>query len=111
MCSDDGINHSRLRELSEWFKKRECEESFVQQQIGRVRMLDREALLRESGKQINQEREDRAPFVTTYHPAISSMMKVVHKLHPILRSTEEHRKVFPEPPFITFRRYKHLKTF
>ena len=72
-------------------------------------MLDREALIRDGDKQRNQEREDRVPLVTTYHPALSSMMKVVQKLHPILKSTEEHRKVFPEPPFIAFRRCKNLK--
>ena len=65
-------------------------------------MLDREALIRDSDKQRNQEREDRVPLVTTYHPALSSMMKVVQKLHPILKSTVEHRKVFPEPPFFFF---------
>ena len=92
-----------MGEISEWFKKRGYEESFVQQQIGRVRMLDREALIRDGDKQRNQEREDRVPLVTTYHPALSSMMKVVQKLHPMLNSTEEHRKVFHEPPFIAFR--------
>ena len=72
-------------------------------------MLDREALIRDSDKQRNQKRGDRVPLVTTYHPALSSMMMVVQKLHPMLKSTEEHRKVFPEPPFISFRRCKILK--
>ena len=74
-----------LGELSEWFKERGYEESFVQQQIGRVRMMDREV------------------------PALASMMRMVQKLHPMLKSTDEHRKVFPEPPFIAFRRCRNLK--
>jgi len=65
--------------------------------------LNREALNRCSDKQKNQDREDRVPLVTTYHPALSSIMRVVHNLHPMLKSTEEHKKVFPEPPFIAFR--------
>ena len=60
-------------------------------------MLDREALIRDSDKQRNQEREDRVPLITTCHPALSSMMRVVQKLHPMLKSTEENRKVFNEP--------------
>ena len=72
-------------------------------------MLDREALIRDSDKQRNQEREDRVPLVTTCHPTLSSMMKVVLNFHPMLKSTEEHRKVFPEPSFIAFRRCKNLK--
>ena len=51
----------------------------------------------------------REARITTYHPALSSMMKVVQKLRPMLKSTEEHRKVFPEPPFIAFRRCRDLK--
>ena len=37
------------------------------------------------------------------------MMKVVQKLRPMLKSTEEHRKVFPESPFIALRRSKNFK--
>ena len=37
------------------------------------------------------------------------MMKLVQKLHSMLKCTEEHRKVFPESPFIAFRRCKNLK--
>ena len=75
------------------FKERGNEDSFVQQQIGRVRVLDGEALTRDSDKQRNQEREDRVPLVTTYHPALSYMIRVVQKLHPMLKFNEEHRKV------------------
>ena len=79
ICSDDSSFQSRLGELSESFKERGNEESFVQQQISRVRVLDGEALTRDSDKQRNQEREDRVPLVTTYHPALSYMMRVVQK--------------------------------
>ena len=37
------------------------------------------------------------------------MTRVVQELHHMLKSTEEHRRVFPEPPFIAFRRCKNLK--
>ena len=51
----------------------------------------------------------RIPLVTTDHPALSSMIRVLQNLHPMLKSNEEHRKVFPEPPSIAFRRCNNLK--
>ena len=77
--------------------RREGVRTHVQQQIGRVRVLDGEALTRDSDKQRNQEREDRVPLVTTYHPALSYMIRVVQKLHPMLKFNEEHRKVSKYP--------------
>jgi len=91
-------------ELAGWFKEKEYEESLVQQQIERVRGLDREALISCRDKQEGQEKENRAPLVTTYHPALRSMMKVVQELHPMLKSTKEHRKLFCQPPILAFRR-------
>ena len=51
----------------------------------------------------------RVPLVATYHPALNSLGKVPRRLHPMLTNSEEHRKVFPEPPLIAFRRCKNLK--
>ena len=109
ICSDENIFKSRLAELKGWFKGRGYEESFIQQQIDRVRGLDREALVITRDKEEDQGREGRVPLVTTYHPALSSIMGVAQRLHPMLVTSEEHRKVFPEPPFIAFRRCKNLK--
>ena len=39
------------------------------------------------------------------------MVRVVQKLDPMLKSTEKHREVFPEPSFIAFTDVKILKTF
>ena len=41
ICSDDSSLQSTLGELSEWFKERGYEESFIQQKIGRARGFDR----------------------------------------------------------------------
>ena len=54
-------------------------------------------------------RMGRFPMVTTYNPAFSSIVGVVKTLHPLLMSTEEHRKVFLELPFIAIRRCKNLR--
>ena len=98
-----------MEELSDWFKERGYEESFVQQHIGRVWVVDRETPTRDSDKQKSHEREDRAQLVPTHHPTLSSMIRVVQKLHPMLKSTAEHRKASPEPTIIAFRWCKNLK--
>ena len=48
---------------------------------------------------LNQGRAERVPLVATYHPALNSLGKVARRLHPMLTNSEEHREVFPEPPF------------
>ena len=91
-------------------KDRGYEESLVNEQIDRVRRLDRATLLANSGNRTNdQGRGERVPIVATYHPAHNSLGKVARRLHPMLTNSEEHRKVFPEPPLIAFRRCKNLK--
>ena len=72
--------------------------------------MDRATLLANSGNRINdQGRGGRVPLVATYHPALNSLGKVAGRLHPMLAKSEEHSKVFPEPPLIAFRRCKNIK--
>ena len=110
ICSEDRQFEERVGELAGWLKDRGYEESLVNEQIDRVRRLDRATLLANSGNRTNdQGRGERVPLVATYHPALNSLGKVARRLHPMLTNSEEHRKVFPEPPLIAFRRCKNLK--
>ena len=53
------------------------EESLVNEQIDRVRRLDRATLLADSGNRTDdQGRRERVPLVATYHPALNSLGKV-----------------------------------
>ena len=52
---------------------------------------------------------ERVPFVLTYHPALNGLGKAAGKLQSMLSHSDEHRKVFPAPPIIAFRRCKNLK--
>ena len=110
ICSEDRQFQERVGELAGWLKERGYEESLVNEQIDRVRRLDRTTLLANSGNRTNdQGRGERVPLVATYHPALNSLGKVARRLHPMLTNSEEHREVFPEPPLIAFRRCKNLK--
>ena len=110
ICSEDRQFQERVGELAGWLKDRGYEESLVNEQIDRVRRLDRTALLANAGNRTNdQGRGERVPLVATYHPALNSLGKVARRLHPMLTNSEEHGRVFPEPPLIAFRRCKNLK--
>ena len=110
ICSEDRQFQERVGELAGWLKDRGYEESLVNEQIDRVRRLDRATLLANAGNRTNdQGRGERVPLVATYHPALNNLGKVAKKLHPMLTNSEEHREVFPEPPLIAFRRCKNLK--
>ena len=109
ICSEDRQFQSRLGELAGWLNDRGYEESLVNEQIDRVRRLDRGTLLATTGREPNPGRDDRIPLVITYHPALNSVGKTLRDLHPMLSNSEEHRLVFPEPPVTAFRRCKNLK--
>ena len=98
-----------LGELAGLFKERGCEESLAQQQINRVRGLERKDLIMGRYNQESQEKENRVPIVPKDHPRLSTMMIVFQKLYAMIKSTEEHRKVFSEPPLIALRRCKNGK--
>ena len=77
-----------------WLKDRGYEEFLVNEQIDRVRRLDRTALLaNEENRTDTQGRGERVPLVATYHPALNSFGKVARRLHPMLTNSEEHREV------------------
>ena len=67
MCSEDRQFRDWVGNLAGWLKDRCCEESLVNEQIHRVRKLDRETLLAETDRGPNPGRGDRIPLVITYH--------------------------------------------
>ena len=91
-----------------WFKDRGYDEGFVKEQVERVRNLDRQVLIEQDVGR-NRGRGDRIPFVVSYHPALNGIRRTVGKLQPMLAVTEEHKRVFPEQPFVAFRRASNLK--
>ncbi len=108
ICSDDGKFLARSKELVGWFKDRGYDEGFVKEQVERVRNLDRQVLIEQDVGR-NRGRGDRIPFVLSYHPALNGIRRAVGKLQPMLAVTEEHKRVFPEQPFVAFRRASNLK--
>ena len=115
ICLEDRQFQDRVGELAGWLKDRGCKESLVNEQVDRVRRLDRTTLLGNSGNRTNdQGRGKGVLLVATYHPALKSLGKVAilsweRRLHHMLTNSEEHGEVFPKPPLIAFMRCKNLK--
>ena len=110
ICSDDRQFKEHVGKLAGWLKDRGYEESLVNQQIDRVRRLDRETLLENAGnRKTNEGRAERVPLVATYHPALNGLGNIARKHHTLLTGSEEHKEVFPVPPVVAFRRCKNLK--
>ena len=84
MCSEDHQFRDRVGNLAGWLKDRGYEASLVNEQIDRIRRLDRETLLAETGREPNPGRGDRIPLVITYHPAFNSIVKTIRSLHSML---------------------------
>ena len=52
----------------------------------------------------------RTPLVVTFHPCLSSLPKIVKKHLPILHTSRKLEKAIPNPPLVSFRRPRNLKT-
>ena len=105
---EDRQFHGRLGELVGRLKDRSYKESLINEQIDRLRRLDRGTLLATTDREPNPGRDDRIPVVITYYPGFNSNGKAIRDLHSMPSNSKEYRKIFPEPPVTAFRRRKNL---
>ena len=72
----------------------------ILQTISRVALLE---------KFTNQEKQNKKTSNITYHPVFGDARKILGELHVILGSDDEHEKLFPDVPIISFKIKKNLK--
>ena len=111
ICSEDRQFKDRLGNLAGWLNERGYEESLVNEQIDRVKELDRGALIANVNKEAISERTDRIPLVFTYHPALNSVGKTIRTLHSVLSNSEEHRAGFLSLRSLHFDAARTLKIY
>ena len=68
--------------------------------MDRLELLDR---------QIKDQSDDRIPLVLTYHPALNRVYDILRDISNILLVGPEHKKLFQNKIFLSFRRAKNLK--
>ena len=77
----------------------------VQTAIDEMEQLDRQSLLQYKEK----THTDRVPLVTTYHPVLKDLGRILRKHLPILHTNTRMADVFKDPPMASFRRPRNLK--
>ena len=89
--------------MKEWFLARRYPEIVVNNQIDKV------AFGRDQSVKKNLEKG--IPFVTTYHPKVKKLGKMIRDLLPFLYSDGEVQKVFSPPPFLSYRSARKVKNY
>jgi len=85
--------------------KRGYNKDQVEREIDRARRIPRADTLREKQPANN----NRIPFVITFHPALPNIGEILHRLHPVLKSSRRCRSATEQVPTVAFRRPKSLK--
>ena len=107
ICSDISFLDHRCNQLESWLKQRGYNDKLVRDQIVKARKLKRDDLLDREKPATDQ----KLTLNITYHPAYAKLKETLHHIHLLLAPNEEHRKVFPLPPIVGFKRGKSLKDF
>ena len=97
---------NRLGNLENFLLDRGYNRGEIEGQFGRVRGLDRSTLFDR-----NQKHQDdtRIPLVLTFHPAFHKVYEIFRNCLNALFVDNEHRRVFKDRIFVSFRRAKNFK--
>ena len=93
----------RVSDMKEWFLAKVYPEIVVNNQIDKV-VFGRD-------QSVKKNLESGIPFVTTYHPKVKELGKMIWNLLPFLYSDGEVQKVFSPSPIVTYRSAKKNKIF
>ena len=104
--SEDRFFNERVGELKWWLLNRGYGENEVLEQISKVCNRDRLSLLEWQPK---TEDDKRIPLVLTYHPALNKVYEVLKDNSKLLLVDDEHKEVFQNNIFLSFRKAKSLK--
>ena len=80
--------------MKEWFPARGYPEIVVNNQIDKV-VFGRD-------QPVKKNLESSIPFVTTYHPKVKELGKLIRDLRPFLYSDGNVQKVFSPPPIVSY---------
>ena len=107
ICSKDEYFERRAQDLTTYLTARGYRRTFVVKEINKARIKTRHELLKENQREVNR----RVPFVTTYHPGLPNIGKILRDLHPVLHSSDRCKEAVKEIPVMAFRRPKCLKDY
>ena len=107
ICSDDTTFKKRTDELLTYLTNRGYRRKHVRNEIRKASKITRQNSLKTKQK----KRNDRTPFVVTYHPSVPQLASILNTNHHILQNSTDCKEVFPQPPMLSYRRPKNLKEY
>lgn len=103
--SNENDYQIRRNEIKNHLRKRGYSNDIVENQLYKVDNLERENLLQYSTRKQN----NRVPLVITYSKALPNIHDILGKNMIILSQSDKMKKVFNQPPIVSFRRDKNIK--
>ena len=103
ICSSEKDFKTHVFHMKEWFLARGYPDIVVNNQIDKV-VFGRDQPLKKN-------LESGISFVTTYHPEVKELGKMIRDLLPFLYSDGEAQKFFSPPPIVSYRSARKIKYF
>lgn len=94
-------------DMKSWFLNRGYNEKLLNRQVDRARSKTRRETLQP--KPISRSEEGYVPLVLDFHPALSKVSSILSELQPILSNCSATSVIFPDNPFLSYRRTRNLK--
>ena len=107
LCSDDDDFLVRSREMHTFFSQRDYPCSSLENDLRRVATINRPDALRSSEQYDGTV--DRVPLVLTYHPFNTQIKRSLLQNFQILATDQQTRDIFPQPPFVAYKRDLNLR--
>ena len=89
--------------MKKWFLARGYPETVVNNQINKV-VLGRD-------QSVKKNLESGIPFLTTCHPIVMELVKIIRDLLPFLYNNGEVQKVFSASPIVSYRSARKIKGY
>ena len=105
ICSTQEGFEKAATSMKGFFMERGFSTVDVNKVYGEVLQLDREEVLEYKPR----EKNDRVPFVITFHPRLRKLGTLLHKYFYLLQTNERLKRAFSQPPMVAFKRLRNLK--
>ena len=106
ICSKREVFLARLEELRTDLISRGYRPKIIHDAFERIKKIPREAAL----QKVQSKTTTREAYITTYHPALPSLSKIVRKHHHVMKESDpQMERCFPEPSLVCYRRHKSIK--
>ena len=106
ICSDPKDFEKRLEELRQDLLSRNYHPKIIEDSFKKIKKIKRIDAL----KKVQKTQTKKIPLITTYHPALPSISKIVKKHHSVMINEDPRlKRCFPIPSVIAYKRSKNLK--